>query len=334
MGRLIAQRKTAGQMLAPKVSVIMSTYGHALWLGDAVRAVLDQDLTDELQLVVCDDASPDSSTEVIEILLGELETTSYAGRRSLTYVRTSRNRGPAVGRNVGLDQAAGEYIAFTDDDCLPSRGWLREAVAAFAPGVGVVQGRTRATETRVRLFEHHIDISSLDGTFATANVVYRREALAGRRFDPQCWTRNWTMEDSELAWSVLDAGWDARYAERALVLHRVIPLSAVGWLAWPTRLRVFPALVARHPAFRRHLLLGVWMRPLHLWFDLALAGALLALWLPPALLLVTPYVVVFARTRGVRGRFPPAKIAAHVARDAISFATLAAFSVRHRAPVL
>jgi hypothetical protein len=78
----------------------------------------------------------------------------------------------------------------------------------------------------------------------------------------------------------------------------------------------------------------VWLRPLHLWFDLAVAGALLALWSPPAMVLVLPYVFAFARARGIRGKFPPAKIAAHVAWDAVSFVTLAAFSLRYRVPVL
>jgi cellulose synthase/poly-beta-1,6-N-acetylglucosamine synthase-like glycosyltransferase len=164
--------------------------------------------------------------------------------------------------------------------------------------------------------------------------VYRREALAGARFDPRFWSPTWTMEDAELAWRVLETGWSACYAEEAVVLHRVIPLTARAWLAWPTRFRVFPRLVSRHPGFRRHLLLGVWLRPLHLWFDLAVAGALLALWSPPAMVLVLPYVFAFARARGIRGKFPPAKIAAHVAWDAVSFVTLAAFSLRYRVAVL
>jgi glycosyltransferase involved in cell wall biosynthesis len=331
---LIAEAKTAGRARTPRVSVIVPTYRHERWLGETARAILDQDLPDEVQLIVCNDASPDGTGVVMESVLGEVESTNYPGPRSLTYLRLSRNRGPATGRNAGLDHATGAFIAFTDSDCTPSPAWLRKALDAFSQGVGIVQGRTCASETRVPLFEHHIDIGSLDGTFATANVVYRRDALSSGRFDPRFWSPSWTMEDAELAWRVLEAGWSARYAEEAVVLHRVIPLSARAWLAWPIRFRVFPMLVSRHPGFKRHLLLGVWMKPLHLWFDLALAGALLAFWWPPALVLLIPYVVAFARTRGIRGRFPPATIAAHVAWDAVSFLTLATFSLRYRVPVL
>lgn len=325
---------TASGAEPPLVSVIVSTYRHANWLGDTVDALLAQDLEATLQVIVCDDASPDATPVVMQTCLAKVERTTYAGPRSLSYVRLKRNGGPAIGRNVGLDLATGGFVAFTDSDCIPAPGWLRSALIVVEGNVGVVQGRTRAEGGPAPLFEHHIDVSRLDGMFATANVVYRRDAIADLRFDPACWSPAWTMEDADLGWRVIAAGWSARFAEEALVIHRVIPLSARGWLLWQTRLRAFPALAARHPAFRRHLCLGLWVTPMHLWFELALAGLLLALWSPLALALTLPYVVAFLRTRGLRGRFPPAKIAAHLARDSVSFATLAAFSLRHRALVL
>ncbi len=318
----------------PLVSVIVSTYRHATWLSDVVEALLAQDLEAAMQVIVCDDASPDATPAVMRESLARLGSNTYSGPRSLTYVRLKHNGGPAIGRNVGLDLATGSFLAFTDSDCIPTPGWLRSALAAVETGVGVVQGRTRAAGGPTPLFEHHIDVSHLDGMFATANVVYRREAIADLRFDPAYWTPAWTMEDADLGWRVIAAGWQARFAQEALVIHRVVPLSARGWLTWQTRLRAFPALAARHPNFRKHLWLGLWVTPMNLCFELALAGLLLAVWSPLALTLTLPYLVMFLRTRGLSGRFPPAKIAIHLAWDSVSFATLAAFSLRHRALVL
>jgi glycosyltransferase involved in cell wall biosynthesis len=42
-----------------------------------------------------------------------------------------KNRGPAAARNCGLQHAAGELVAFTDDDCRPRSDWLTRFAAAY-----------------------------------------------------------------------------------------------------------------------------------------------------------------------------------------------------------
>ena len=318
----ILQSKLRATM--PAVSVVITTRDHGGYLPDAINAIAAQDLDGEVETIICDNASGDDTEALMRQMV-------ESAQRPLTYARLTRDIGPARSRNIGMELATGRFTAFTDADCMPRPGWLRAAVAQFQPErVGVVQGRTVPTELRVPLFEHHIAIDKLDGTFATANLVYCREALRGLAFDPTC--AYW--EDVDLGWRVLDAGWQAAFAPDAVVAHRVIKLSPSQWVKWPTHYRTLPAIVRRHPGYRRHLFLGIWVRPLHLLFDIALVGALAAIWRWEAALLVIPYLVAFFRARGVKGRFPPAKIAAHLAWDVVAFATLATASVRNRALVL
>jgi glycosyltransferase involved in cell wall biosynthesis len=42
-----------------------------------------------------------------------------------------QNTGPAGARDHGVAKARGEFLAFTDDDCLPSPTWLQELVSAL-----------------------------------------------------------------------------------------------------------------------------------------------------------------------------------------------------------
>jgi glycosyltransferase involved in cell wall biosynthesis len=304
-------------------------------LGHTVNAVMDQDLDAEFEMIVVDDASPDSTPELMR----------EAVRRAphaLIYARLGANRGPAGGRNVGIALAQGEFIAFTDSDCIPDPAWLRAAVAAFSsPGVGMVQGRTEAAGNRPPFFSHYIETLRLDGSFSTSNTIYRRKAIGDHWFDPACTYNsegrpdsNYFWEDVDLGWRVLADGWTARFAGDAIVRHEVILLTPTKWMLWPRHLALMPAKVAKYPGFRRYLFLGVWIAPIHLWFDLAVVGVLAAPFYPLTLLFTLPYAVEFARRRGLKGKFPPAKVAAYLAWDVVSLGTLLASSVRRRCLVL
>ena len=106
-------------MSSPRVSVVMTTYNGARFLGEAIESILSQSYTD-LELIVVDDGSTDSSASVI---------------RSFC-VRDSRARGIFLKENLGIPKAAnrglrfarGEYVARMDSDdlCHPDR--LRQQV--------------------------------------------------------------------------------------------------------------------------------------------------------------------------------------------------------------
>jgi glycosyltransferase involved in cell wall biosynthesis len=316
----------AGPTETPVVSVIVSTRNHAQYLG-ATLAAIEAQTYRELELVLVDNASTDETQTVVREFLAR--TT-----RPVTYLRFTSDHGPAVGRSAALERARGEFVAFTDSDCVPSPGWVAAAVAAFAAGeqVGIVQGRTECYEPTSPMFSHFIETLHFDSSFSTSNVIYRRAALDGHRFDGTC--AYW--EDTDLGFRVRNDGWDFAFADEALVYHQVVPQTALGWLLWPRRYANWPAKTARYPEFRNTLFLRVWVDPMHAWFDLALVGAVATAVgrRRLGLSLLVPYVVSFARTRGLRGRAPVVKAGLHVLRDGVAFSALIAGSVRHRSVVL
>src|SRR5690625_4255079 len=91
----------------------MPVHNAAATLGPSVRSVLSQ-THEDLELLVTDDASKDSSPE----LLDELSATAERVR-----VRAAPERGGAArARNLAIERARGDYIAFLDSDDL----WLPE----------------------------------------------------------------------------------------------------------------------------------------------------------------------------------------------------------------
>lgn len=310
---------------APAISVVISTRNHAQYLGATLAAIESQTEAD-LELVIVDNASTDRT----ELVMAEfLEVTS----RPVRYIRLTADHGPAVGRSTAMDHVRGRFVAFTDSDCVPSPAWLESAVAAFdAEAVGIVQGRTACLDQAPPLFSHYIDTPRFDSSFSTSNVVYRAAAISRHRFDPAC--GYW--EDTDIGFRVRADGWSAAFAPDALVYHQVVPQSAIKWLLWPRRYANWPAKAARFPEFRRTLFLGLWVNPLHAAFDVALVGAVLLLFgrRRAGIALTIPYVVAFARTRGLRGRAPVVKAALYVLRDGVAFSSLVAGSIRSRSVVL
>lgn len=319
------RRRTAGPTVVdPLVSVVVSTRNHARYLAEALAAVAAQDVT-PIELIVVDNASTDGTETIMDALLDRATI-------PVTYLRLRADHGPAGGRNAGLGQARGRFIAFTDSDCVPAPGWLRSALRTFDEHahVGIVQGRTECRSSGPPLLSHFIETLRFDGSFSTSNVVYRREAIGRHRFDPTC--RYW--EDTDLGWRVRADGWASTFSDDALVHHQVVPQTVTRWLLWPTRYVNWPAKAAAYPAFRRTLFLGIWVRPLHLWFQVALLGLLASRRRRAALVLTLPYVVSFGDQRGLAGRAPAAKVGLYVGRDLVALLSLLTGSVRYRSVVL
>ena len=89
----------------PKVSVVIPTHNRAALLRRAVLSVLGQTVED-FEVVVADDASVDGTCEMVQSI----------GDRRIKHIRHSHNRGVSAARNSAIAVAAGEYIAFLDDD--------------------------------------------------------------------------------------------------------------------------------------------------------------------------------------------------------------------------
>lgn len=93
-------------MKIPLVSVIVPVYKAEKWLHRCVDSILAQTMED-FELLLIDDGSPDSSGEICD---------EYAVKDSRVRVFHKENGGVSSARNLGLDNAHGEWISFVDSD--------------------------------------------------------------------------------------------------------------------------------------------------------------------------------------------------------------------------
>jgi glycosyltransferase involved in cell wall biosynthesis len=121
---------------SPLVTVVTPAYNVAKYVGETVDSVLRQTFHDFEYLVV-DDGSVDNSAEIIKAHVGD------DPRFRLVEVE---NRGPSAARNVGIQEASGEYIAFLDGDDRWHPKFLErqlQLIQSLPPEVGVVFCRSR-----------------------------------------------------------------------------------------------------------------------------------------------------------------------------------------------
>ncbi len=108
----------------PLVSVVMPVHNSAATLGASVRSVLAQTHAD-VELLVTDDASTDGSMDLLQDLARQDERVHPQA--------APQQGGAAKARNLALERARGEYVAFLDSDDM----WLPEKLErqlAFAVG--------------------------------------------------------------------------------------------------------------------------------------------------------------------------------------------------------
>jgi len=112
----------------PRFSVVIPSYNHAAYIGEAIRSVLSQTEAD-LELIIVDDGSTDDSLNVIS---------RFSDPRLKVF--TQANQGAHAAINRGMREASGMYLAIlnSDDAYHPHRLKQTSAILDTNPQVGFV----------------------------------------------------------------------------------------------------------------------------------------------------------------------------------------------------
>ncbi len=228
----------------PQISVVIPTRGRPDLLARCLGALVSQRLDSSRYEIIVVDDGPDAATrEAVEGAAG-------AGGPKVCYLEAGPGRGPAEARNLGWRAARAPAIAFTDDDCVPSRSWLAAGLDALAAGFEGACGQVVVPIPETPT-DYERDAAGLrDAEFVTANCFYRKDALeAVGGFDPR-FKMAW-REDSDVFFGMLERGLRLAYAPGALVLHPVRP-APWGISLRQQRKNLFNALLyGKHPRLYR-----------------------------------------------------------------------------------
>jgi GT2 family glycosyltransferase len=104
---------------APRISVVCCSYNGEPTIRDTLEGLARLDYPD-YEVIVVDDGSTDATAAIAR---------SYGAK-----VVSTPNQGLSAARNVGLEAASGEIVAYIDDDAYPEPDWLTHLVKGFRQG--------------------------------------------------------------------------------------------------------------------------------------------------------------------------------------------------------
>ena len=213
----------------PRVSVVVNTYNRAASLHQTLQALLRQNYS-QFELIVVNGPSPDDTAEVL--------------RRHASQIRvgTCVQRNLSISRNVGIEMARGEFVAFIDDDAVPDENWLLDAIAAFdsdeVAGVGGFVFDHTGYELqysytvcdRMGNAYHNLTVPMPEFCYPGChrfpallgtNSIFRRSALLEiGGFDEQF---DYFLDETDVNVRLIDAGYTLKQIPKAFVYHRYLP---------------------------------------------------------------------------------------------------------------
>lgn len=208
-----------------RVSVCIPTYNQGLYLENAIRSVLRQSLM-PFEIIVSDDASTDSTVEILNRLSGEIDI--------LKIIRQPVNLGISKNVDSCLRAAKGDYVLRLDsDDALlpnylanlvghlqmhPMAGYAHASVLEIDRNGDSIKQRRLIRNTGFQTSKDAVR-AAISGFRVAANVIiFRREAL-----EKVGYIRNDLnfAEDYYLCTSISASGYGNFYLDEVLSNYRV-----------------------------------------------------------------------------------------------------------------
>lgn len=203
--------------MEPLVSVIICTYNEAKYIEKCIDSLLLQSYED-IQVIILDDGSTDNTKEIVQ---------EYKDPR-ICYVPQEKHCG-IIGklRNQAIAFAKGDYLFFTDADCIVSKNWIQNGITAFENHhVKAIEGKIIYYRTGYKpALSDRVTENIHGGQWMTANMAFRKEVFSKYSFNI-----NYAVdEDRELALRLLKES-QIPFIDEFVVFHQKKKLNVGGFL--------------------------------------------------------------------------------------------------------
>jgi glycosyltransferase involved in cell wall biosynthesis len=189
-----------------------------------LRSLLNQTFND-FEIIVFDSLSTDQT---------QVKVKQFKDKR-IKFIRSNTLFNIPAGRNNALKYATGEYIFFTDGDCITANSWIEEGLTSLTNNRCIgVEGRTYYVSNNYRPTRSDDVIENINGgRFMTCNIAYKKDicTLTGG-FDE----RLAYLEDRDFAFKARKFG-TLVFNPKMVVYHQKKSMSPKQFMNTSKRLR-------------------------------------------------------------------------------------------------
>ncbi|MEW6232847.1 MAG: glycosyltransferase [Chloroflexota bacterium] len=211
--KVLAEAPFPSDLAWPRVSVVVCSYNGGRTIRDCLEGLQKLEYPN-FEVIVVNDGSTDATASIAH---------EYG-----VHVIATEQRGLSNARNIGMETATGEIIAYLDDDAYPDPHWLTYLAATFMstahagvggpniapPGDGFIADCVaNAPGGPVHVLLSDQEAEHIPG----CNMAFRKaclEAIGG--FDPQFRVAG---DDVDVCWRLQERGWTLGFSPAAMVWH-------------------------------------------------------------------------------------------------------------------
>lgn len=205
--------------MKPKtISLVIPTHNRFKRLQRLLKSIEDLNLEPD-EVIIVNDGSVDQTQHLLK------SWESYNHKFVPIVFNNPASQGPGVARNIGIQLASSDAIAFTDDDCIPhpswissimkSRYWERKEIAGIG---GKVFNFRKGAVSEYYSYHRILEPPKYNQYLVTANACYLKNCLLEvNGFDE---THKYPGgEDNDLSFKLAKRGYMFGFEKNMVVLH-------------------------------------------------------------------------------------------------------------------
>ena len=217
-----------------KVSVIVPVYNVEKYIPKCLDSLVNQTL-DDIEIILVDDESFDNSKDIIKEYMKKYPNIRYFFKK---------NGGQGSARNMGLEYATGEYIAYVDSDDYIDINMLKtmyEKAKKDNADIVICNSNVVSLDDKiidvlnVSKYDDNI-VNILYGNMAVWNKIYKKDILKDIKFREKVW-----YEDIDFTVKVLFNTDKISFVNESLYNYLLRPGSTMNNTNYKRNLELLPA---------------------------------------------------------------------------------------------